>query len=80
MPALLSCGPVHALVQNTVYALPAVKCTLTTDATTPTLQQSLTEAFNANVAITLTGGSATVGGGFIRLTTAGPINVILKHD
>lgn len=76
---LLSIGPPTALVQNQVYALPAVRCTLFTDATTPTLQQSNTAAFTANVALTLTAGAATVAGGFIRATTTG-VTVTLKRD
>jgi len=75
----LATGQIHSLVQNTVYALPPVRCMLFTDATTPTLQQSLTAAFTANVAVTLTAGQSECNGGFIRLTTAGPINVILKR-
>jgi len=76
---LLSIGPPQALVQNQIYALPAVKATLFTDATTPTLQQSNTAAFTANVAVTLTGGVGTVYGGWMRATTAGVI-VTLKRD
>ena len=75
----LSCGPVQSMVQNTIYALPPVKCTLFTDATTPTIQQSLTSTFTANVVLTLTSGQSEVVGGFIRCTSAGPINVILKR-
>jgi hypothetical protein len=73
-------GSVFPMVQNTIYALPPVKCTLFTDATTPTIQQSLTVAFTANVALTLTGGQADVNGGFIRLTSSGPVNVLLKRN
>ena len=77
--ASLATGQIHSLVQNTVYALPPVQCVLYTDATTPTLQQSLTSTFTANTAVTLTTGQAEVNGGFLRLTSAGPINVILKR-
>lgn len=76
---LLVTGKVIAITQNTVYALPTGRVLLFTDATTPTLQQSTTEAFTANVAVTLTGGQAELAGGFFRLTTAGPINIILKE-
>lgn len=67
----LSIGPPIPLVQNTVYALPAVQCVLFTDATTPTLQASNTLAFTANVALTLTAGSTAVAGGFLKATTTG---------
>lgn len=75
---LLPCGTPTTLVANQIYALPAVKTTLFTDATTPTIQQSNTVAFTANVAVTLTGGAATVTGGFIRCT--GGALVVLKRD
>lgn len=67
------------LIQNVVYALPPGKSTLFTDATTPTLQVSNTVGFTANVAVTLTGGMATVGGAFIR-STAGNALVTLTRD
>lgn len=76
---LLPIGPPTALVQNQVYALPAVECVLFTDATTPTLQVSSTSAFTANVALTLTAGASPVTGGFIRATTTG-VTVTLKRD
>lgn len=71
----LSIGPITPLVANQVYALPPKKCVLYTDATTPTIAQSLTSAFTANTAVTLTAGQAEVAGGFIRATSA--INVRL---
>lgn len=76
---LLSPGPVTALVQNQIYACPPVKCTLFTDATTPTIQQSNTAAFTANVVLTFTSGMASVVGGFLRATTAN-VTVTLKRD
>lgn len=78
MPATqLQVGKVEAITQNVAYALPSKRCLLFTDATTPTIQQSLTEAFTANVAVTLSGGQAEVAGLFVRCTNA-TINVILK--
>ena len=76
---LLLVGPPTLLVQNQIYALPAVKVTLFTDATTPTLQSSNTAAFTANTALTLTAGATTVTGGWIRATTAGA-TVTFKRD
>lgn len=65
------------MVQNTIYALPARRALLFTDATTPTIQQSADVGFTANAALTLASGQAEVAGGFIRCTT-GNINVVLK--
>lgn len=76
---LLPLGTPTALVQNTIYALPAVKATIFSDATTPTIQQSNTVAFTANVVVTLTAGASTVSGGFLRTTSSG-VTVTLKRD
>ena len=76
---LLSIGPPITLVQNQIYALPAVKTTLFTDATTPTIQQSTTAAFTANVVVTLTGGMGTLTGGWLRTTSSGVV-ITLKRD
>ena len=65
------------MTQNVIYALPARRLQLFTDATTPTIQQSTDVAFAANAALTLTSGQAEVAGGFIRCTT-GNINVVVK--
>lgn len=75
---LLPLGTPVTMLANVVYALPAVKATLFTDATTPTITQSNTQAFTANAAVTLTTGSATVGGGFIKATA--DTLVVLKRD
>lgn len=75
---LLSIGYVQTLVQNQVYALPACRVLLHTDAATPTIVQSDVAAFTTSTAITLVDGEAEVGGAFIKCTSAGPINVILK--
>lgn len=75
---LLPLGTPVTLKANVVYALPAVEATLFTDAAAPTIQVSNTQAFTANVAVTLTGGSAVVGGGFIRATA--DTLVTLKRD
>lgn len=71
-------GPPVTLLANQIYALPAVKVTLFTDAAAPTITQSTTPTFVANSAVTLTGGAATVTGGWIRATT--DTVVILKRD
>lgn len=75
---LLPLGTPTLLVANQIYALPAVKATLFTDATTPTITQSNTVAFSASVAVTLTGGAATVTGGFLKCTSG--ITITLKRD
>ncbi len=53
----LSIGPPITLVQNQIYALPAVACTLFCSNTTPTLQVSNDPAFATNIALTLTAGA-----------------------
>ena len=75
---LLLPGPPTTLLAGVIYALPAVKCTLFTDAAAPTITQSNTVAFTANSAVTLTGGQATVAGGFIRAVANALIT--LKRD
>lgn len=75
---LLPVGPPTTMLANVVYALPAVKVTLTTDATTPTITQSNTQAFTANVAVTLTGGATTLAGGFVKATA--DTLIVLKRD
>lgn len=74
---LLSIGPPTAMVQNQIYALPASRVLLFTDAAAPTIQQSNTVAFTANVAVALTNGQMELAGGFIRCTS-GNITVTLK--
>ena len=75
---LLPIGPPVTLKANVIYALPAVNVTLYTDAAAPTITQSNTSAFTANTAVTLTGGAARVGGGFIRATA--DTLITLKRD
>jgi len=76
---LLSPGSPVTLLQNVVYGLPVVQCTLFTDTTTPALQQSNTATFTANVALTLTNGQVQVVGGFLRATAVGGALVVLKR-
>jgi len=75
---LLPLGTPVTLLANVVYALPAVKATLFTDAPAPTITQSGTSAFTANSAVTLTAGQAVVAGGYIRATA--DTLVTLKRD
>lgn len=75
---LLPVGTPFTMLANVVYALPAVDVTLFTDAAAPTITQSNTFAFTANAAVTLTGGSARLSGGFIK-ATANTL-VTLKRD
>lgn len=76
---LLSNGPLYTLLQNVIYALPAVKSTLFTDTATPTIQVSNSPTFATNAAVTLVAGQATVVGGFIR-STAGNAVINLARD
>ena len=75
---LLPVGTSTTLLANVVYALPAVKTTLFTDAAAPTITQSGTSAFTANSAVTLTNGQAVLAGGYIRATA--DTLVTLKRD
>jgi hypothetical protein len=75
---LLPLGPITPILANVAYALPAVKATLYTDAAAPTITLSNTQAFTVNTAVTLTAGSATVAGGFLKCTSG--INITLKRD
>jgi len=77
--ALLADGSLQVMPQNSIFALPPYTCTLMTDGTAPTIQQSTDAAFTANVAVTLSGGQATVAGGFIRQTNLANMNVYLKR-
>lgn len=75
---LISIGPTITLVQNQIYALPASRCLLFTEAAAPTIQQSNDITFAVNKAVTLdTNNQAEVAGGWIRCTS-GNINVTLK--
>ena len=75
---LLSIGYPIPIVQNTIYALPARRVLLMSDAAGPTFFQSNTLAFTASVAVVLTNGQAELAGGFIRCTSATPGNITLK--
>ena len=75
---LLPLGTPVAMVQNQVYALPAVQCRLYTD-NAATVQQSTTQTFTANTAVTLVEGSYLLTAPFVRITSAGPVNVVLKR-
>lgn len=70
----------NSLVQNQIYALPAVRCLAFTDGAAPTLFQSSDLAFSLSTAVALTGGQAELAGGFIRLTSATPITLYLKRQ
>lgn len=71
-------GPVFAMVQNTAYAAPPVPCRLYTDIAA-TITQSNTAAFTASSAVTLSEGSYLITAPFIKLTSAGPVNVRLSR-
>lgn len=74
---LLSIGYPQSMVQNQIYALPARRVLFSTDAAAPTIQTADDVAFALPIAITLTNGQAELGAAFIRVTSAGPINVRL---
>jgi len=66
------------LLANVVYALPPVKCTIFTDAATPTITTSNTLAFTTSIPVTLTAGQASVPGLFIKC--AADTVVVIKKD
>ena len=74
----LPIGPPITMLANVIYALPAVRVTLFTDAAAPTIAQSNTSAFTANSAVTLTAGQVSLAGGFIRATA--DTLIVLKRD
>lgn len=75
---VLSIGYPIPIVQNTIYALPARRVLLFSDAAAPTFFQSNTVAFTVSVAVALANGQAELAGGFIRCTSAAPGNITLK--
>lgn len=75
---LLSVGYVQSIAQNEVVALPARRSLFFTDAAAPTIQTANDPSFATPIAMTLTNGSCEVAGGFLRCTSAGPINVTVK--
>ena len=75
---VLSIGPVQTMKANVVYALPAVEVVMYTDGATPTMTQSLTQAFTLSTPVTFTSGVAKPSGAFIKATA--DTQVILKRD
>lgn len=75
---LLSIGYPTPINQNQIYALPARRVLMFSDAAGPTFFQSNTLAFTVSVAVTLTNGEAELAGGFLRCTSAAPGNITLK--
>lgn len=73
---LLPIGPPTTLVANQIYALPAVKCTLFTTGTPTITTGNVVDT--VATAVTLTGGQATLAGGFLKCTTG--IVITLKRD
>jgi len=67
----------NVLTQNVAFALPAKVVKVYADGA-PTLQQSTTEAFTANTAVTLVEGQYEAAGGFIRSTGAAAQNLWVK--
>lgn len=80
MPPITSIptGPVFSMVQNQVYAV-AGRRRLYTDIAA-TILQSNTSAFTASTAVTLVEGSYEITAPFIKLTSAGPVNVRLTKS
>lgn len=76
---LIPIGMPTTLLQNVVYALPAVAVNLYSDTATPTLVVSNAFGFATSTPLTLTAGVANgIGGSFIK-STAGNAVVLLKR-
>ena len=76
---LLSPGRPISILQNIAYALPASRCLLFCDVAAATFLQSTTQAFTLSVALTPDANEQIeVAGGFLKLTSAGPVNITLK--
>ena len=76
---LLSIGPILSIAQNVVYALPAVKVTLSTTAPTPTIEYSNSSTMIPAIPVTLTtSGTSEAISGFIRCTS-GNIDITIKR-
>ena len=71
-------GPITPITQNTVYSLPARRVLMFCDVAAPTFFQSNTAVFTSSVAVTLANGQAELAGGFLKCTSATPVNVTLK--
>ncbi len=76
---LLQFGVPTTLVQNTVYALPANRCLLFCDASSPTITMSNVVGMSPAIALTLTNGQAEVAGAFIVCTTGSVVVSIKKY-
>jgi hypothetical protein len=72
MPTLLTIGPIHTLLQNVGYAMPARAVRVRSNAAIETSQDNSTFA-----AVTLTNNEAELAAAFIR-TTAATALVTLK--
>jgi hypothetical protein len=80
MADILPIGSVVALQQNLVYALPNTPLSIVFDAASPTVQRALTSDFATPIAIILTNGQANFnGGGFLKVTTASPGNILVQE-
>lgn len=75
---VISIGPAFSMVQNVVYALPALRVLLFTVGA-PTLFQANDLAMTTPVAVTLAGGQAELAGKFLQCTSTGPQVVTLKR-
>ena len=61
-------GPIVTLLQNVVYALPALNVTLYTDDAAAALQTSITPDFSTSTAVTIANGERARAVAFIRST------------
>lgn len=77
----LTVGVVHSLVQNEVYAMPPFQTAMLCDTGAAVFEKSTVETFATNSSVNFTNGVAPMPGAcFIRLTSAGPVNVSLTRQ
>lgn len=74
----ISIGYPQPIVQNTVYALPARRVLLFSDASAPTFVMANDFAFATSVPVVLTNGQAEIAAAFIKCTSASPGNIVVK--
>ncbi len=69
MPTLLTRGPIHTIIQNAVYALPANASYIFTNTA---LEISNVEAFTTSQAVSINS-PVVAAGGFVRCTTSNAV-------
>jgi hypothetical protein len=74
----ISIGYPQPILQNVVYALPARRVLLFSDAASPTFVMANDFAFATSIPVVLTNGQAEIAAAFIKCTSASPGNIVVK--